>query len=636
MASDWFASATITVGWPALDRGDVYWGELRPSEGGRAVVIRRTTDGNVKDVTPQGYNARTTVHEYGGRPYLAVDGTIYFSNFSDQRLYRQDTGASPRPLTPEGKLRYADYVLDHERERIICVREDHRNSDREPVNTLVGLDTQGEREAEMLVEGNDFYSSPRLSPDESHLAWVTWNHPNMPWDGNELWIGLVRRDGSISGAEQIAGGKNESIVQPQWSPEGILYFASDRTGWWNFYLRDKGKIEPLYEMDADFVHPPWAFGSSDYAFESPESIVCITIERGRYCLWILDLSTRKLEPIETPYSEMGGLRASRGCVVFTAGSPKITASIVKLTLATRQLEVLRSCSETSIDPDYISTPEAIEFPTEGGLTSYGFYYRPCNRDFTGPPNERPPLLVISHGGPTSSTTTILVPNFLPIQYWTSRGFAVLDVDYGGSTGYGRAYWERLKGNWGVVDVDDCVNGACFLVNRDEVDANRLIIRGGSAGGYTTLCALTFRNVFKAGASYYGIGDLEAFDKGTHKFESHYNQSLIGPYPEEQQLYWDRSPIHFTDRLSCPIILFQGLDDKVVLPSQSEIVFNSLRAKGLPVAYLAFEGEEHGFRKAESIKRALEAELYFYSKIFSFELADSVEPVPIENLSKVED
>ncbi len=619
------------MGGVTRDCQDIYWAELRPNEGGRQVVVRRTKDSETKDATPPGFSARTTVHEYGGLPYLAVDGIVYFSNFSDQRLHRQDPGAIPRPITPDAKLRYADYVLDHQRDRIICVREDHTNSEREPINTLVAVDIQNKRDMQLLVVGNDFYSSPRLSPDGTQLAWLTWNHPNMPWDGTELWVAGVKQDGSIVNTEQIPGGKSESIVQPQWSPDGVLYFASDRTGWWNLYRWSEGRVEALYGMEADFMEPPWTFGGSDYAFDSSDRIICKYIQKGIYHLATFDLSTGKLETIETPYSEMWGLREGPGYVLFMAGSPREALSVVKMDLATHRCEVLRSSSKASIDPEYLSLPRAIEFPTEGGLTSYGFFYPPRNRDFAAPPNERPPLIVISHGGPTGSTTTVLLPNFLPIQYWTSRGFAVLDVNYGGSTGYGRAYRERLNGNWGVVDVDDCINGARYLVRLGEVDGERLIIRGGSAGGYTTLCALTFRNVFKAGASYFGISDLEADLKETHKFESRYSFSLIGPYPERRDLYHDRSPIHFTDRLSCPVIFFQGLDDKVVLPDQAELMVKALRAKGLRVAYVPFEGEGHGFRRAENIKRALDAELYFYSKVFGFELADPVEPIPIENL-----
>jgi dipeptidyl aminopeptidase/acylaminoacyl peptidase len=519
-------------------------------------------------------------------------------------------------------------VIDPRRGCMICVREDHTVAGHEAVNTLVSLDLQGGDGGQVLVSGNDFYSSPRLSPDGSHLAWLTWNHPNMPWDGTELWVGELSSDGALGRTKLVAGGADESVFQPEWSPDGVLHFVSDRTGWWNLYRWRKGRIEPLYEMEADFGFPQWLFGFSLYAFESANRIICAYTEQGVWRLASLDPTTHKLELIDTPYTHIWSVRAAPGRVLFAAGSPTQPPSIVELDLATGQLKILHRSSDVEIDAGYLSCPQAIEFPTERGLTAHAFFYAPQNPEYTAPPGARPPVVVISHGGPTGSTWTTLR---LEIQYWTSRGIAVLDVNYGGSTGYGRAYRQRLKGQWGVVDVDDCVNGARYLVERGEVDGDRLAIRGGSAGGYTTLRALTFRDVFAAGASYYGVSDLEALAKETHKFESRYLDSLIGPYPARRDLYLERSPIHFTERLSCPVIFFQGLEDQIVPPNQAELMVEALRAKGLPVAYTTFEGEQHGFRRAENIKRALDAELYFYSTILGFELADPVEPVPIENL-----
>jgi dipeptidyl aminopeptidase/acylaminoacyl peptidase len=512
---------------------------------------------------------------------------------------------------------------------MIWVREDHTIAGREAVNTLVSLALEGDDQGgQVLVWGNDFYSSPRLSPDSSRLAWLTWNHPNMPWDGTELWVGELAADGSLDRAERVAGGIDESIFQPEWSPDGVLYFVSDRTGWWNLYRWHNERIEPLCEMEAEFGRPQWIFGISTYAFESAHRIICAYNQQGLWRLASLDTTTRKLEPIETPYQGILDVRAAPGRVTFVGGSPTEPSCVAQLDPRSRRIDVLRRSSAATVDSGYVSLPQTIEFPTEHGRMAHAFFYPPHNRDYAAPAGERPPLIVESHGGPTSSTSTTLN---LQIQYWTSRGIAVLDVNYGGSTGYGRAYWERLKGQWGIVDVDDCVNGARYLVERGEADRNRLGIRGGSASGYTTLCALAFRNVFKAGASLFGVSDLEAFVKDTHKFESRYLYSLIGPYPERRDLYRERSPIHFIDRLSCPMILFQGLDDKIVPPNQAEMMFEAVRAKGLPVAYLPFEGEGHGFRRAENIKRTLEAELYFYSKVFGFDLADPVEPVQIVNL-----
>ena len=630
ITSDLIVAETIGLGGTAIEGDDVYWMELRPKEGGRLVVVqrRRTPESKTTDLTPMPFNARTRVHEYGGRAYAVADGTAYFSNFADQRLYRQDPGAEPRPITPEIALRYADYVVDRRRNLLFCVREDH-TAPGEAVNTLVTVKCDGDESGgQVIISGNNFYSSPRLSPDGSRLAWLTWNHPNMPWDGTELWAGEVNADGSLGHAERVAGGPAESVFQPEWSPDGVLYFVSDRTGWWNLYRWQKGNIEPLCPMEAEFGEPQWNFGMSTYAFESPGRIICTYTQKGTYHLASLDTATLKLEEIPTPYTDVGSVRAAPGRVLFLAGSPTEPWSIVHLDLRTRQFEVLRRTSAIKVNPGYVSTPEEIEFPTEGGLTAHAFFYAPRNRDFTAPAGEKPPLIVMSHGGPTAAVSGVFNPN---IQYWTSRGFAVMDVNYGGSTGYGRAYRQRLNGQWGVVDVHDCANGAHYLAAQDRVDGERLIIRGGSAGGYTTLAALTFQSIFKAGASHFGISDLETMTKDTHKFESRYLDTLVAPYPARRDVYVERSPIHFTHRLSSAMILFQGLEDKIVPPDQSEKMFEAVRAKELPVAYLAFEGEQHGFRKAENIKRTLDAELYFYSKVFKFDLADPVEPVEIENL-----
>lgn len=615
ITSDLIVSGTIGLGDIALDGDDIYWIENRPSEAGRNVIMRRTPDGAIAELTPQPFNARTAVHEYGGGAFMVFDGTIYFSNFADQRIYVQGRGASPEPLTTAENMRYADGVIDRRRNQIISVREDHTTKSRDAVNTIVSVALEGGRPDRVLVSGNDFYSTPRLSPDGSRLAWLTWNHPNMPWDGTELWVGAVNDDGTLSETELVAGGVTESIFQPEWSPDGVLHFVSDRSGWWNLYRRRDGETELLCGMEAEFGAPQWVFRMSTYGFESEDRIICAYNERGDWRLASLDTKSLRLEPIEVPYTEIFGIKVSPGRAVFRAGSPTEPFSIARLDLATRKLDVLRRSTNIEVDKDYLSAPRAIEFPTENNLTAHAFFYAPKNRDYIAPSGDKPPLLVISHGGPTGTASTTLS---LSIQYWTSRGIAVLDVNYGGSTGYGRAYRERLNGQWGIVDVDDCVNGARYLVERGEVDEERLVIRGGSAGGYTTLAALTFRDVFKAGASYYGVSDLEVLEQDCHKFESRYNTSLIGPYPQSRDLYKQRSPIHFTDRLSCPMILFQGLEDKVVPPNQAEMMFEAVRAKGLPVAYVPFEGEQHGFRRAENIKRALDAELYFYSKVFGFD------------------
>jgi len=628
ITSELVASKTVMLGGIAIDGESIYWIEMRPSESGRYVIVRRTPDGKTADMTPPAFNVRTRVHEYGGGAYNVSEGTIHFCNFDDQRIYRQEPGVDPTPITPEAKLRYADFVFDHRRRRLICVREDHRVSSHEAVNTLVSIDLKRSSDVQVLVSGNNFYSSPRLSPDGSHLVWLTWNHPNMPWDGTELWIGELKADGTLKNAELVAGGIDESIFQPEWSPRGVLHFISDRSGWWNLYRLLDGQVKPLCKLKADFGTPQWIFGMSTYAFESAENIICTYTQKGIWHLASIDTTSGEMENIQNPYTAIGNLHASPGLAVFTAGAPKRAWSIVELDPATGQTEVLRQSSDVQVASEYLSLPNTIEFPTDKNLTAHAFFYPPKNPNFIGPAEELPPLLVISHGGPTAATWTVLS---LAIQYWTSRGFAVIDVNYGGSSGYGRAYRQRLNGQWGVVDLNDCVNAALYLVREDKVDRDRLAIRGGSAGGYTTLCALTFTNIFKAGASYFGVSDLEAMTKDTHKFESHYLDRLVGPYPEKQDLYRKRSPIHFVDRMSCSTIFFQGLEDKVVPPTQAQLMVDALRDKGLPVAYVSFEGEQHGFRQAKNIKRSLEAELYFYSRVFNFKLTKPVEPVHIENL-----
>jgi dipeptidyl aminopeptidase/acylaminoacyl peptidase len=591
--------------------------------------------GESVDVTPPlPYNVRTRVHEYGGGSYIVADRVVYFSNFADQRLYRQSVGSQsvgsePEPITPAAAFRYTDAVIDRQRQRLICVREEHIPEAQEPVNTIVAVDIEPAASGgQVLVSGSDFYASPRLNPDGTQLCWLSWNHPNMPWDGTELWVAEVRADGTLGAAQKIAGGPTESVFQPEWSPDGVLYFVSDRTNWWNLYRWQDGQVEPICPKAAEFGLPQWVFDMTTYGFESAEHLICTYVENGTQHLARLNTQSLELSEIAIPCSAVGGLKVASGFAVFIGGSMTRPSAIVRLDLQSGQIEELRQSSTLKIDPGYISRPAAIEFPTENGLTAYAFYYAPQNQDYTAPMGEQPPLLVKSHGGPTASTSATFNPS---IQYWTSRGIAVLDVNYGGSTGYGREYRERLKRNWGIVDVDDCVNGAKYLASQGLADPNRLCIDGGSAGGYTTLAALIFRDVFKAGASYYGVSDLEALVRDTHKFESRYLDGLIGKYPEEIEVYQQRSPIAFVDQLACPLIFFQGDEDKIVPPNQAEMMVEVLRNKGLPVAYVLFAGEQHGFRKAENIKRALDGELYFYARVFGFELADAVEPVPIENL-----
>jgi len=629
ITTDLIVSGTIGMGQVVLDDEDVYWVEMRPSEGGRMVVVKQALESEPVDVTPEPFNVRTRVHEYGGAAYLVNDGVVFFSNFSDQRMYRQDPGEEPKPITPEADMRYADGCFDATRNRIICVREDHASGG-EPVNLIVSIDAAGEAEQEVLFQGSDFCSNPRISPDGRTLCWLTWDHPNMPWDGTQLYSGRFNDNGKLGEPHLVAGSPTESIFQPEWSPDNVLHFVSDRNGWWNLWRSEKGQLWPLTSREGEFGKPQWVFGSGTYSFASDELIACSYTENDSWKIAMLHIPSKMLLAIETPYSEMGrgDLKVGDGKIVFIGGAPSLPISVVQIDLASSKWWELRKSNNLEIDYGYLSTAQPVEFPTENGQTAHAFYYQPKNGDFDGPAGEKPPLLVKSHGGPTGSASTALD---LGIQFWTSRGIGVLDVNYGGSTGYGKEYRERLNGAWGIVDVDDCCNAALHIVAQGNADPDRLAIDGGSAGGYTTLAALTFKDVFKAGASYYGVSDLEALAKETHKFESRYLDGLVAPYPEGNELYQERSPINHTEKLSCPLILFQGLEDQIVPPNQAEMMFDAVRAKGIPTAYIPFEGEQHGFRRSENIKRALEAELYFYSKVFGFDLADQIEPMEIFNL-----
>jgi len=612
--------------------GDLYWLESRPDEAGRVAVVRWRSEGEISDAIPPAFNARTRVHEYGGGAYFVHDKTIFFSNFKDQRLCRHELNGQPLAITPEpaspGSLRYADGRVTPDGKIVICVRERHEEG-QQVINELVAIPSDGSSEPRIIVEGYDFYSFPRIRRDGKYLAWTCWRHPQMPWDGTELWVGALNQNGSLSETRQIAGSAAESIFQPEWSPDGTLYFISDRTGWWNLYAERAGKIMPVFEIEAEIGVPQWLFGYSRYAFLSNERVACIYDNHGLDHLAIVDSRSNKIEVLPVPYTAYGSITSDEDQTLFFSGaSSTMAAEVGAIDLRENRRRVLKQSMNVEMDQGYISAPESIEFPTAHGLKSYALFYAPKNKDFVAPTSERPPLLVISHGGPTSASTSALR---LAIQYWTSRGIAVVDVNYGGSSGYGRPYRDRLKGQWGIVDVEDCINAARYLEQRGFVDGKRLMIRGGSAGGYTTLCALVFHDVFAAGASYYGVADLEGLAIETHKFESHYEQGLVGAFPAAADLYRQRSPVHFADRLSCPVILLQGLEDKVVPPSQAETMIAALRSKHLPFAYVAFPTEGHGFREAENIRKSIEAELYFYSRIFGFPLADKVEPIKIENL-----
>ncbi len=659
ITSELLTRGAVGLGSVQLDGDDIYWIEARPEEKGRNGVVRWRDGAAVDMILPDAY-ARTRAHEYGGGAYCVRNGALAYSNFKDQQLYLVKDGNTSQ-LTHQDGLRFADCVWDERRNRLIGVIEDHNvSAGAQPINCIGAIDlTTGE--VTRLIEGNDFYAGPRLSPNGKQVCWLTWNHPNMPWDGTELWVADVNEAGLLSNQRLVAGGAHESIFQPEWSPSGELYFVSDRSNWWNIYRERDNKIKAVYPMSVEFGGPQWQFGYRMYGFISPTQIFCAYLQNGLAHFALLDVERKTLTDLDLPYTVLGrgGVFAANGKAVFTAASATQGNAVVVFDLASRSCTALKKSSNIEIDPGYIAIPQAIEFPTQDGKTAHAFFYPPRNKDYAeeglsrkseftergaASPLSRsdgggvasdarggglPPLLVMSHGGPTAATDLALS---LDVQYWTSRGIAVLDVNYGGSTGYGREYRQRLTGAWGITDVDDCVNGAKFLVQQGRVDGERLMITGGSAGGYTTLCALAFRDVFKAGASYYGVSDAEALAKDTHKFESRYMDNLIGPYPERKDVYVARSPIHFAHQIAAPVIFLQGLDDPVVPPSQSEKMFEAVRNREIPTAYVAFAGESHGFRQAKSIQRAIEAELYFYSRVFGFALADEIAPIEIENLN----
>lgn len=594
------------------DGSDIFWLAGRAAEAGRNTLMRYhgVCTG---ELTAAPFNVRSRVHEYGGGAYVVDGEMVYFTHFKDNCVYSMIAGEEPVQVTQAGKQRFADFAVDRSRGRLIAVRELHGEDEHaQPTNTICAI-ALGDGAETVLVQGADFYSSPRISPDGRSLAWLSWDHPLMPWQGTTLWLAEFNDDGTLSPPKRIAGGAEESICQPEWSPDNLLHFVSDRSGWWNLYrlCRDRQRTEGLCPMEAEFATPHWTFGNSMYGFRSASEIICTYIDNGVSRLARLLPGSGKLECIANPYEEIRELRVANGYIAMLAGGPTIPLELARIDFTEEGVEILAQSIDDLPDEANLSIPASISYASNG-RTVHAFYYPPRNKDVQAPAGGKPPLIVIGHGGPTGMTVNTLN---LKTQYWTSRGFGVLDVNYGGSTGFGRAYRDLLKGQWGIVDVEDCVNGARALVERGLADGERLIIRGSSAGGLTTLCALTFHDVFKAGASYYGVSDLKGLDQDCHKFESHYNEYLSAPKAQADAIYAQRSPINHTDKLSRPMIFFQGLDDKVVPPQQSQMMVAALKKRGIPVEYVELEGEGHGFRKAENIIRTLEAELNFYQNIF---------------------
>ena len=626
-----------------VDGEDVIWAESRPAEGGRIALVRRGGDGRVLELLPAGQNARTAVHEYGGGAWWVDRRVVWFTSWADQRLYRRDPGSgevaplTPEPQTPRGD-RYADGSVSPDGQWMVCVREHHPPGGRGAVdvrNELVRLPAHEPSEPEVVVSGPDFVSSPRLSPDGQRLCWVEWDHPNMPWDGTRL---VIRDLGS--GADRVvAGGEQESVSEPTWLADGRLAFISDRSGWWNLYCLDPeagaGSVRPLVEIEAEIGEPQWVFGGSRYAALADGGVVFARWRDGFDGLAVR-LADGTVTDLELPFTLVRSVRAAgASSVVVVAATAVAEKSVARVGLgpgaSVEKVETIRAprdLGDLGIDVGLLSRPQPIDFPSAGGRTAHALLYAPRNPGCQAPAGERPPLLVAIHGGPTSAARPELD---LGLQYWTSRGFAVVDVNYGGSTGYGRPYRELLRGAWGVVDVEDCLAAARWLGDEGHADPDRLAIRGGSAGGFTTLAALARPDTpFAAGADYFGVADLEALATETHKFESRYLDSLIGPYPQDRAVYRERSPIDHVAEFTRPLIVLQGLEDEVVPPNQATMIVDALKTKGVPVAYVPFEGEQHGFRRAATIRRALDSELSFYAQLFGFQLPEDegIEPVEI--------
>ena len=608
------------------DGADIYWTESRPTERGRYALVRIGADGTPTDVPGSAdYSVRSLVNAYGGGAFAVEAGMVYFVNYRaggpdpDQRLYRLSADGPAFALTPDtgGNVCYGDLVVDACRNRLLAVQQDslHLNSSGQPTQRLVAVETQNGGDPHILQQGNDFYSSPCLSSDGKQLAWLTWNYPHMPWDSSEVWLAEIRQDGALQDARLVAGNGREAIFQPQWSPGGTLYFCSDRDTWWNLYRWNGSTVEAVTTERAEIGRPQWNLGMSNYAFVSEQEIVCGVCTDGLWKLCRIDTDSGRLTDLCTEWTDVSHIRAAGAAVVCLAGGPTFPRSVVRLDTAAGRTELLRS---SNVVPDtltpYLSLPTAFSYPTTGDATAHAFYYPPHNPDFTAPPGEKPPLLILSHGGPTAATSTLLN---LQIQFFTSRGIGVVDVNYRGSTGYGRDYRLALYGTWGIMDVEDCANAGRYLVLRGLADSARIGARGGSAGGYITLCLAAFHDLLAVGVSYYGISDLTALAAHTHNFEAHYSDVLIGPLPEYRETYEARSALYHAAGIRCPLLFLQGAEDTAVPPAQTMEMVKVLQKHRVPASVLLFPNEQHGFRIADNIRIALEKELEFYSLFLHF-------------------
>jgi dipeptidyl aminopeptidase/acylaminoacyl peptidase len=643
LTAEKLADKGIRFGHMCVDGDELYWLESRSKEQGRSVLVKHSADGSLEDILPNGISVRTKVHEYGSGDFLVDQKIVYFVNAKDQCVYRFD-GELLRLTEPnkQAEQRFADFAISHDKKFLICVRETHHEN--EVINELVSIslsngknDPINKSSVKVLHSGFDFYSFPRLTKLGHRLCWTCWNQPDMPWDAAELWVADIHQDGSLDAAHKIVGGgekiensnlqNQQSVYQPTWSDDGVLHYISDASGWTNIYSCRDGVLNALTPIDREFGIPQWVLASSTYALGINNQIYAVYIQQGQQQLCHIDAETGHIEPITLPFKNFGDhLLLSKHFLYFRAAGPAVEEAIYRFNIKTEKVERLNQLKDFPLSIEELSVAQSIEFKSEQQRACHAFYYKPSNRQYTAPENTLPPLIVMSHGGPTAMTNNSLNA---AIQFWTHRGFAVVDVNYGGSTGYGKKYRDSLRGNWGIVDVEDCIAAAKYLVSEGLADEKSLLIRGGSAGGYTTLCALTFHDVFAAGMSRYGVADLESLASDSHKFEARYLDSMIGAYPQEKELYQARSPIHFTEKLSCPILLLQGEDDKVVPPNQAEMMVEALDKLKIPFAYQLYSGEGHGFRKSETIVNALNSELYFYRKVLDIEDSEKLEKIEIQ-------
>ncbi|QYK14519.1 S9 family peptidase [Shewanella rhizosphaerae] len=605
--------------------GGLYFTQADAERGGKVGVNKITPKGEVASIIDPEFDVKSRVHEYGGAPVLAIGNSLFAVKSDDQRFYRIAPNQAPVALTP-ADTRHADCVSYPKGSRIICVREDHRLAG-DPTASIVALNLNFENEGETLVSGSDFYAAPRVSPDNRQLAWISWQQPNMPWDNTELWVADLDPKGGIKNPRRLLANLQGAITQPLYSPGGELYVVADFNNWWNLYrITPEGDAQPVLELAGEFARPDWLLGNHSYAFESEEQLIASVQTEGRTYLLRLHTQLGISESIAAEFAEVKQVVKGPDGVYFIGS--KITPEKGIYRIRGRGVEWVYGPRVTPLDPRYISRAEPIQFTSDiSGLPVYGYFYGPMNPDYIAPDDQRPPLIVMLHGGPTWRASLSFRRD---IQFWTSRGFAVLDVNYRGSSGFGRDYRQSLYGLWGRAEVEDAIEAADYVMDKGWVDADKVAIRGMSAGGFSVLSAMAFYHTFKAGVVYSGISDLEALDRETHRFEQGYLHHLVGELKPNSPLYRQRSPLYHLDDLKAPLLLVQGAKDPIVPARQSEAIYAALKRRGVPVAYLQFDDEGHGVKKPLNRIAALNAELSFYGQVFGFTPADKLSPLAIDN------